>query len=414
MRFFYALIALTAFVSAVRGAESDEPVGQLTLSRAVEAALARNPDLATSAYELKAAEARIEQARVRPNPELSVDLENFAGSGVARGTDALETTLSLSQVIELGGKRGLRTDVATRDRDLASVEREAAQLDVLAEVTRRFITVVAAQDRAALATSTRELAQRTLDAISARVQAARSPEAERSRARIALTRAEVEERQAHSEVRSARLALAALWGSMEPAFTQASADLFIVEPVEGFDGLVQRLERNPDFLRFASESRLREAELQLARAQARPNLTFALGIRRLQETRDTALVGGFSMALPVFDRNRGGIHEAEFRLEQNEAARRAAFLRARAMVFGLYQELLASRGRFEALRADAIPQAEQALQQTQLGYERGRFSYLELVTAQQEVLELRAAIIDAAAETHRVRAEIERLTGEAL
>lgn len=84
------------------------------------------------------------------------------------------------------------------------------------------------------------------------------------------------------------------------------------------------------------------------------------------------------------------------------------------MVFGLYQELLASRGRFEALRADAIPQAEQALQQTQLGYERGRFSYLELVTAQQEVLELRAAIIDAAAETHRVRAEIERLTGEAL
>src|SRR5262245_33257394 len=88
------------------------PEGELTLARAIEAALLNNPDLHASAYELSAAQARIVQAGLRPNPELGVELENFAGSGALQGVDALETTLSLSQVVELGGKRTLRRSVA--------------------------------------------------------------------------------------------------------------------------------------------------------------------------------------------------------------------------------------------------------------------------------------------------------------
>jgi cobalt-zinc-cadmium efflux system outer membrane protein len=159
---------------------------------------------------------------------------------------------------------------------------------------------------------------------------------------------------------------------------------------------------------------LRDAEVHLARAQSRPNLTFGIGVRRFSRTGDAALVAGFSIALPLSDRNQGAIREAEVRRAQTDATRGAAFVRARAAIYGLYQELLASRSRLETLRNDALPQAQQALGQTQSGYERGRFSYLELATAQQEQLELRAAIIEAAADYHRVLAEIERLTGEPL
>lgn len=391
-----------------------EPRGELTLGSAVAAALARNPDLAASTYELTAADARIEQARLRPNPQLSVELENFAGTGEARGIGILESTLSLSQVIEMGGKRALRTEVARSDRDVAGIARQAQQLDVLADVTRRYIDLVAARDRLALATRTRGILNKTLDAINARVKAARSPEAERSRAQIALTRAEVEMQQAESELKSARLALAALWGSTRAQFTDVRANLLELGPIKPFETLIEQLDRNPDFVRFASEKRLREAEVRLARAQARPNLTLGLGVRRLDVTNDHALVASFSMPLPLFDRNQGAIREAEVRSQQTEASRRAEFLRARATVFGLYQEFVATRTRIETLRDRAIPQAQQALAQTQTGYERGRFSYLELATAQQEELALQSAIIEAAADAHRVLTEIERVTGEPL
>jgi hypothetical protein len=157
-------IQLIVFAVGAWAAEPVEPRGELTLAQAVELALRSNPELLASRYELTAAQARIVQADLRPNPDLDVELENFAGSGATTGTDALETTLSLSQVIELGGKRGSRRAAAEADLDLISVEQRARQLDVLAEVTRRFIDVVAAQQRMQLAQETSQLAQQTRDA----------------------------------------------------------------------------------------------------------------------------------------------------------------------------------------------------------------------------------------------------------
>jgi cobalt-zinc-cadmium efflux system outer membrane protein len=409
-----ALLFVVSSANAQAPAEPVNPAGELTLARSIDAALRSNPDLLASAYELNAAQARIVQAGLRPNPQLGVELENFAGSGAARGVDALETTLSLSQVVELGGKRGLRRAAAEADLDFVGIEQRARELDVLAEVTGRFIDLVAAQERVRFALQATALAQKTLEAIGARVEAGRSPEAERSRARIALTRALIEQRQLESELRAARYALSASWGSPEPAFTAARAELFDLRAVETFQALMARLEQSPDFIRFASASRLREAELRLARVQARPNLTFSVGIRRFEQSNDAALVAGFSMPLPVYDKNQGTIREAQVRLDQTDALRNAARARARASLLALYQEMDTGRARVDTLRNEALPQAQLALDQTRSGYERGRFSFLELITVQEELLALQAAAIDAAADYHRVLAEIERLTSAAL
>jgi len=199
---------------------------ELALVDAVQMALTRNPDLAASRYALAAARGRITQADLRPNPELELELENFAGGGDYDGTDALETTLALSQVIELGDKRNLRRTVAEADRDLVIIEQRARELDLLAEVTRRFIEVAAAQERLRFAQQTTILARQTLDAVGRRVEAAAAPIAEQSRARITLTRAEIEAQRAGSELRTARFLLASLVGDPEPSFSSVNAELF--------------------------------------------------------------------------------------------------------------------------------------------------------------------------------------------
>jgi cobalt-zinc-cadmium efflux system outer membrane protein len=177
---------------------------------------------------------------------------------------------------------------------------------------------------------------------------------------------------------------------------------------------VQRMGASPDFLRFASESRLRDAEIRLARAQARQDLNAGLGVRHLQASGDVALVAGFSIGMPWSNSNQGAIREAELRREQSLASAQAAQLNAEATVYRIYQELTAVRWRTETLLQTAIPQAQGALEQTRYGYERGRFSYLELASAQQELIGLRAAAIDAAGDFHLLLSELERLTGRAL
>lgn len=409
-----AYICLCMLLSSPVAAQTSEPEGSLTLATALQTTLRHSPELAVTQYSLRAAEARIEQAGLRPNPQLSLELEDFAGTGELRGMHSLQTTLSLSQVIELGDKRRRRVATATAGLDLNGIEKQAQELDIFAEVNRRFLAVVEAQETLAFAQRSVELAESAFNAIDVRVQAARSPEAERSRASVALLRARLEVQHAQGDLDAARYALAAMWGSNAPAFTRAEAQLFELPTTVEFTTLTQRLQANPDFLRFAAESRLREAELRLAQAQARSNLNFTLGMRRLETSDDVGLVAGISMPLRLFDRNQGAIHEAETRRVQADAAQRAARVKAEATLYALYQELIYSRTLAATLRNEGLPQAQRALDQTRYGYDRGRFSYMELATAQRELLELESAAITAAAETHRLMIEIERLTDEPL
>lgn len=406
----HATVACIALLCAIASANASE----MTLAGAIDQALQRNPALLASRYELTSAQARAVQAGVRPNPELALELENFAGNGELSGVKSLETTLSLGQVIELGDKRRLRYAAAMAESDVASIEQRARQLDVLAEVTRRFVDVVAAQERVRLAAEAVQLARQTLDAINARVEAARTPVAEASRARIAVTRAAIEERQATVALRGARYSLAASWGDAEPAFTIASGDLFAFPPVQALRVLLAKIDRTPDITFFASQVRLREAELLVARSQARPDLTLSFGVRRLEAEDGLAWVAGVSAPLPMFDRNQGSVREAHARRLQSDAELQAAQLRLRSTLHATYEEMTAARETVESIMAEAIPQASVALDQVKSGYERGRFSFLELASAQQDLLGLRASVLDAAADYHRLLAEIERLTSEPL
>src|SRR3989304_3671920 len=135
----------------------DEPADALTLRQALALALQGNPDLAAFSWEVRAAEARVVQARLRPNPELGVSLEEFAGSGPRAGVKAAEFALQLSQVIELGGKRMKRAQAAQFERDLSAWDYEAKRLDVLTQTAQAYVELLTAQKRLELAQSTLRL-----------------------------------------------------------------------------------------------------------------------------------------------------------------------------------------------------------------------------------------------------------------
>lgn len=386
----------------------------LSLSMAVNAALAGNPDLKPFAFQRQAQSARIDGASLKPAPVFNSELENVLGTGRTRGFDAAEASFALSQLIERGEQRVRRVEAARLGLVGIDVSAQAAQLDVLAEVSRQFIHVASDQEQLKLTQFATQLAERTVSEVRRRVAAAKSPELELHRANIVLSRAKVDEEHAEHELITSRTKLAALWGASTADFGLVTAHLFQLPEVGDYQALVPQIGNSPDFIRFATEARQRDAEIRLAESRARAPITVSAGVRHLQANSDAAFVAGFSVPLFGARAAQPAIAEARALRAGIESQAAAARIKAETRLFELVQELRHSITEAEMLRDQVLPEMEEALKETEYAWQRGRYSYLEWVDAQRERVTVQRALIEAASQAHLFSAEIERLTGTAL
>lgn len=388
--------------------------GELTLRQALALALLYNPELTAFSWEVRAKEAEALQAGLLPNPELGIEMENFAGGGEFAGTDTAETTVTLSQLIELGGKRDKRRAAATLEAELAGWDFETRRLDVLTATAKSFVAVLAAQERLGQADELAALAERFFGTVSERVEAGKVSPVEQIRARVPFSAARIAQDRARLALEAARKELAALWSGETVSFEHVVGSLESIAPVPSREQLAALLEQNPDVARWESEEQQRSARLALERANAIPDLTLFAGGRHFQETDDNAFVAGISIPLPLFDRNQGGVGAAHAARSKVMEEGRAARYRAAASLAAGYRDLRGAFVEARTLQEQILPAAEESFEAANLGYREGKFGFLEVLDAQRTLFEVRGQYIEALAAYHQARAEVERLTGAPL
>lgn len=409
MSFLQNLAAL-ARLSVLGCVASSAFAQELTLDDAVSRAWARNPALQAEGHALTATERQAQLSGLPPSFTVGSEVENFAGGGALSGTSAAETTLRLSRVIELGGKRDARIALGASEiaRQRNAIER--SRIEIASEVTRRFVEVLARQERLAIARRDRELTGETRSTVARWVDAGRNPESDLLQSDIAVYRADLAVEGAERELGSAKLALSSLWGDLDPRFTAAQGNLAMLPAVVDFPVLAARLPQSADQRAFEFDAETLEAQRRVAAAAARPDLAVSLGARRLESFDDQALVFGIAVPLGMPRRAALGVERVSAELDAVRSRREAARLDAYQRLSALYQELQQARRVFETHRDAMIPKAEAALTLNLQGYERGRFGFLVLTQAQQALVDLRRAQVDAAARYHQLLIDIERLT----
>ncbi len=393
----------------------------VTLRDAVALALLHNPELATFAWETRAREARVLQANRLPNPVFGLDLEDIGGSrlrsGVAGNEQTIQpqTTVRLGQLIELGGKRAARRDLAARTRDLAAWDFEAARIDVLTQVTQAFIDVLAAQEMVALTGQTTQLVERVRRSVAARVVAGVVSPIEETRADVAVATVRVESNRALGLLEASRRRLASYWGAVEATFPGVIGDLGVAPPPPpSITAVRTRVAENPDLARWAVEILQREAAVAAERSKRLPDVTLSAGYRRFTDLDANAFVVGASVPLPVFDRNRDGIEEARSRLGKAYQERRAAEARISARLAEAYRALASAYAEVTALRTTVLPGARETFAAISEGYRLGKFGYIDVLDAQRTVIAAGAQYLRALSDYHKAVADVERLIGAPL
>lgn len=390
------------------------PMGQaaepLRLEEAVARSLASNPSLAAEAAELRAVQARAEREGL-PTPYVAgADLENVGGTGALSGVHSAETTVRLGRVIELGGKRAAHQALGAAEVAQQRNLSDTARLDIASRTTARFIEVVADQQRLEFAQEQVKLAERTRREVATWVAAARNPESDLRAAEIAVANAELEREHAEHELASARITLAASWGSFEPDFSSVSGDLRELPAVEPFETLATRLPMTTAQRKALLEAEAIAAKRRVAEASAKPDINVSLGVRRLEALDDQGLVMSFSVPLGSKPRASFAIAEADAQLAALESRRDAQRFESHQELFEKYQELKHARTEYEALRTKMLPKAEQAFAFTRRGFEAGRFSFVSLAQAQRTLFDLRERSVEATVRYHTLLVEVERLT----
>jgi cobalt-zinc-cadmium efflux system outer membrane protein len=383
----------------------------LTLRDALARALERSPDLASYSFEVRAREARALQAGLLPNPTFSAELENFGGSGPMRGVESAETTLLLSQLIELGGKRSKRRSVGAFEAKVAEWEYEAARLAVIAESTAAFVAALAQQDAVRMAGEQIQLAEDVLAAVKRQVRAGAVSSAEVPRAEVEVTNQRIENRLRERALRAAYVRLATSLGESEPAFSSLAGDLDAVSEVPSEADLLERLASTPELERWQAEITKRRAAIELENARRIPDVTLGLGPRHFNATNDWAVVVGVQLPIPVFDRNQGARRESRDQLHKSREQQRSAELRLRRALADSYQGLASAYEEVVALRDDAIPTAERAYAATKRAQRQGALRFTDVLDAQRSLFALRTRLVTALASYHFSRTQTEALIG---
>ena len=394
--------------------EPAKPSGVLSLVQALRRALGANPRLAAAERDIGIAAGKRLQAGAIPNPELSFELDNAFGSGDYAGTRSAETTLQLSQVIELGGKRQARVAAGTAEVESARWQRAALRLEIVSDTAVAFFNVLGAQRKVQIFDVQIASLERLTPLLQRRIDAGASSPAEILRAQLAADLVRAERERARTALAVARRELAAVMGANAPDYALVSGDLQRIGRPPSLPVILRGLDSNPQIVRWTAVRAQRDAELLSARLKATPDVRVGIGWRHFRDSNDNAVRVGASIAIPAWDQNLGGIQEAgeaRAKVEAEQAAGRSTLI----LTLGKAYEALAGALReVEILRASALPNARRAIEAIESGYAQGRFTLLDVLDAQSAATQAALREQEALVSFHTSVATLEGLTGTPL
>ena len=409
----FRLAALAALVVVFCGPLLAQEQDTLTLDAAMARVVKQHPDLRLYNFTEQGLKAEADKAALTPGMRLNADIENAMGTGNSAGLNSAEFTFSLASMLERGGKREARRALAASRIDALGLQRSAIEMDLLAEVARRYLEVFAAQEMQKIIALDLAQRERTANAAAKRVQAGASHDSVRLTAEAMRARSRLEQSKTKAAHEAAWRRLAILWGETKSSkIMRVAGDAYALPTISDFSVLSDVLKKTPELKRFGDETRIRESRLQLAQSAQATDLEWQVGLRRREAESDWGFVAGVSMPLGNARRAEPDIRFAQAELDSLSVERESSNLSLEATLAQAYGQYTAAKIEIEQIRNDFLPRLIKAEKSAESAYRAGALTYLEWSLLQNETTAARKQQLAAALEAHRALIEIQRLTGE--
>jgi cobalt-zinc-cadmium efflux system outer membrane protein len=417
---FQQLLIVFCAVTIARGA---------ALEDLVRAAIERNREILALRQRAVEAGALLRQAGVRPAP--AVEIEGTTGRPLGtRGSE--EYAVGFSYPIETAGKRDKRLRVARLSLDLAEAELAERVRQIRLQLASRYIEAAADRQKVAALGRLLELDRDAERLTNARVEEGDAAPLERDLLVADLNRNEAQRVLLAGRTESALVELRSLAGLAAADAIEVELDGVAQAPTAGLDELKKRaLEIRPDLRIARLLERQGAAEVQLAQAESRPDITLGARYARTSEQfdqlglnasgqpvaiRDRDNLLSFAASVPLFTgrRGRASVEAAEARAA-GARLRREHLENAIALeVEAAWRRREAAKSMLEVLDRGVLRQSEKNLAIIRQAHLLGQLRMLDVVNERRRLVDTEMSYIDARAGLARAAAELEHAAGGGL
>lgn len=385
----------------------------------VRRALNSNQEIAAIRLDIERARARLRQAGLRPNP--SIDFEQATGR-LAGSPGERETTVGVSFPIELGGKRQRRLDLA--QAELAAAEAEVADRErkLIGEARAAYAEALAALREMDIADQLNNVDLETNRIVDIRVKEGDAAPLELNLLQVEVDRLKSRRALVEGRLQAALLKLKSLTGIpleeplklreelLQPLFGEAPASLD--------EAIALALNTRPDLKLAKLNETVAKANLNLARAQATPDLTLfsKYSVDRslndlpspLVPVPDTSkrLSFGVSIGIPIFNRNQGTQAEANVAITQAERRSQFAEQLVIAEVKSAYVRYQAANNSIQRFEQGVIARSTNNIRVVREAYQLGEFKVTDLLAEQRRLVDSQREFTEALAERYRALADL--------
>jgi len=389
----------------------------ITLAEIVKRAVASSGEIAVARLEAEKAEARLVQARQRPNPTLS--FEHGSGGIVGSRGDS-EFSVGVSVPLEAFGQRGGRIGAARAEIALRRAEVAAKERAVTTQVMTAYLDALVTLREIEILEEVLDLDEETVRFVQIRVNEGETPplelnllqaEVERIRARRLLTEGKL-------QAAISRLKFFSAIPDHEPLRLTEDISTAALQPLPNDVPAAVELALNerPEMRILKLEEELAEAEMRSAAARSKPdvnaNAKYAQGRSAFDDPRgpfvqkDRSLTFGVSIGIPVFDRGQGAKAEAAISIRQAQERRLFAERVIKNEITTSFQRIEAADRALTAFKTGVLPRSRENVETVRRVYEIGGLKITDLIAEQRKLLEANGDLIEILTEKYRAQADL--------
>ena len=361
------------------------PPAPLTLERALQTALETRAESRAAEYFVEAQQGAARQAGRAPNPVFSIQSENWRAADGFSPLRDLDLFAFVSQQIETGGKRRLRTEAAEADTRVAQAEREVLRWRIESQVALSWWDAYRAQQETALIEESIAAADELVRYHEVRLREGAGPEIDVIKVRVELEKERRRLAEAQVAEREAKFRLLAEMGSAMPAdFRLERGEDSLAEPEIS---VASALANRPDLLLARRIAERDDALTDVQRSRATPDITPYFGYKRTGGF--NTLIGGVSIPLPVRDRNSGAVAHAAAQANRQRQLVHAAEMRVRSQVEAALATQQRRREIAQSLETGLVADAAQSHEIALAAYREGGVELLYVIDALRTLNEAR-------------------------